>query len=128
MIYTTIHGRLVRDPELKTSTSGSEYCRFCVASDRYNGKEKATDFLECVAWGQKGVAISKFFTKGKEIVAHGYLESTRKEKDGNKVTYWDAKIYDFEFCGSMKEAGGSAPEQTDSASGMPVVEPEELPF
>lgn len=126
-ILTTVHGRLVRDPELKTTTSGTEYCRFCVASDRYNGKEKVADFLECVAWGQKGVAISKFFTKGKEIVAQGYLESNRSEKDGKKITYWDARINDFEFCGSKGDSSAPAP-AVDAESGMEQVNTEELPF
>ena len=29
-----IHGRLVRDPELKTAASGNEFCKFTVAVDR----------------------------------------------------------------------------------------------
>ena len=44
-----IHGRLTRDPELKTASTGSEYCNITVAVDSFNGKEKETDFFDCTA-------------------------------------------------------------------------------
>lgn len=125
----TIHGRMVRDPELKTSKNGSEYCRFCIASDHFDGKENCTDYFECIAGGSKGVAISKYFTKGREIVAHGFVETKRAEKDGVKLTYWNTKVTDFEFCGKKSDAPEPVPDEpVDEKSGMAVVDTEELPF
>ena len=124
---TTIHGRLVRDPELKTGASGSEYCTFCIASDHYNGKENVTDFFNCIAGGPKGVAISKFFSKGKEIVAYGSFESNRKEKDGGNVTYWTVRVSNFDFCGSGKQGQTDAP-VIDEESGLQQINTEEVPF
>ena len=123
-----IKGRLTRDPELKTSQSGTEYCKFSVAVDRRGGKdkEKITDFFDCTAFGNTGVAVSKYFTKGKEILVEGRMESNRVAKDDTTRTYWGLSVDTFEFCGSRSDAAAPAP--VDAASGMPVVETEELPF
>ena len=124
-----IKGRLVRDPELKTAGNGMELCKFTVAVDRrkVKDKEQQTDFFDCTAFGNTGVAISKYITKGREILVEGRMESNKSEKDGQKRTFWGITVDTFEFCGSKSD--GSAPAQpVDSASGMPVVETEELPF
>ncbi len=123
----TIHGRLTRDPELKTSSSGSEYCKFTVAVDRYNGKEKETDFFDCTAFGKTGVAINQYIKKGREIIVSGSMESNKTEKDGQKRTFWGVKVDSFGFCGGKSDAPASAPE-APAASGFTPVETEELPF
>jgi single-strand DNA-binding protein len=125
-----IHGRLTRDPELKTGSTGSEYCNFTVAVDSYNGKEKETDFFDCTAFGQTGVAISKFMTKGREILVEGRMESNKSEKDGVKRTFWGVTVDTFEFCGGKSDASvttvHTSPE--DAAAGFTGVETDELPF
>ena len=83
-----IKGRLTRDPELKTAGTGTEYCNMTVAVDSFNGKEKETDFFDCTAFGNTGSAISKYMTKGREILVEGRMESNMSEKDGQKRTFW----------------------------------------
>ena len=129
-----IKGRLTRDPELKTGSSGMEFCKFTVAVDRRRGKdkEKETDFFDCTAFGQTGVAISKYMTKGREILVEGRMESSKSEKDGVKRTFWGVTVDTFEFCGGKNDAAPEAhtvptsPE--DAAAGFTGVETEELPF
>ena len=124
-----IKGRLVRDPELKTAGNGMELCKFTVAVERrrQKDKEQQADFFDCTAFGNTGVAISKYFTKGREILLDGRMESNKTEKDGVKRTYWGVTVDNFEFCGSKSD--GSAPAPTvDAQSGMEQVETEELPF
>lgn len=103
-----IHGRLVRDPELKTAASGNEFCKFTVAVDRRR-KEDPTDFFDCTAFGKTGVAISKFITKGREILVQGRMESNVVEKDGQKRTYWQIVAMDVEFLGSKNDGRSAAP-------------------
>lgn len=125
-----IKGRLVRDPELKTGGSGVEFCKFTVAVDRrkIKDKEQQTDFFDCMAFGNTGVAISKYITKGREILLDGRMESSKSEKDGVKRTFWTFMVDNFEFCGG-KNDGHSAPAPVvDEASGMEQVNTEELPF
>ena len=48
-------GRLVAEPELKTTGSGISVCSFTVAVDRNyvkQGAERQTDFINVVAWRQ----------------------------------------------------------------------------
>ena len=126
-----IKGRLTRDPELKTSSGGIEFCQFTVAVDRRTGKdkEKKSDFFNCTAFGNTGVAISKYMAKGREILINGRMESNSFEKDGVKKTYWDLMVENFEFCGSKGDNSSSAPaHEIDNQSGMEKVETEELPF
>ena len=87
--HITIMGRLTRDPELRRTGGGIAVASFCVAVDRdYSGKdseEKETDFIDCVAWRQTGEFVSKYFTKGRMIVASGRLQiRSWTDKDGNK--------------------------------------------
>ncbi len=130
MNITIIKGRLTRDPELKTAGSGIEFCTFTVAVDRRKPKEsdtKITDFFDCTAFGNTGVAVSKYFAKGREILLRGRMESNRTEKDGVKRTYWGLVVDTFEFCGSKGDSSAPAP-VVDEQSGMEQVNTEELPF
>lgn len=123
-----IHGRLTRNPELKTSGSGNEYCTFTMAVDSYNGKEKETDFFDCTAFGKTGVAISNFFEKGKEIIVVGSMRSNKKEIDGVKRTWWKVVVDGFAFAGSKGDGQAAPAPEVDAQSGMEKVNTEDLPF
>ena len=126
-----IKGRLTRDPELKTGGSGMEYCKFTVAVDRRKAKdkEKETDFIDCTAFGQTAAAISKFMSKGREILVEGRMESSKTEKEGMKRTFWGVTVDTFEFCGNKGDAPAAAPAEAPAdASGFTPVETDELPF
>ena len=47
-----LEGRLGKDPEIKTTGSGSKYCKFSVAVERSykNGDERITDWIDCTCW------------------------------------------------------------------------------
>ena len=73
----TLQGRLVRDPELRTTQSGVSVASFTVAwSEKY--KETETQlFLDCTAWRHTGEFVNKYFSKGQEIVVEGRLETQK---------------------------------------------------
>ncbi len=80
-------GRLTHEPELRRTANGIAVASFSVAVERNyapSGEERATDFIDCVAWRSTGEFVSKYFTKGSMIVVEGSLQ-TRKwiDKDGN---------------------------------------------
>lgn len=114
-IKTFFQGRLARDPELRTTSDGTEVCGFCVAVNRAFQKDKENkqaDFVDCVAWRGLGAAISKYFHKGDGITIHGDLMSRKwEDKEGNKRVSWEVTASDFEFPLSKKtgsDSGGSA--------------------
>ena len=126
-----IKGRLTRDPEMKTGANGTEFCKFTVAVDRrkVKDKEQETDFFDCTAFNNTGAAISKYMSKGREILIEGRMESSKVKKDDQTRTYWGVTVDNFEFCGSRNDAGTSAPAPVvDPQSGMEQVDPEGLPF
>lgn len=66
-------GRLTADPELKTASSGTEFCNFTIAINR-QGKEEKTDFLDCVAFRNQAVNLANFMRKGSLIGVEGKLQ------------------------------------------------------
>lgn len=109
----TIHGRLVRDPELtpRKNSDSSDRVNFTVAVDRRFGDE--TDFFDCVAFGRTAEVIDKYFSKGKEIIVSGDGQLHSYEgKDGIKRKSYSIFVQSFDFCGS--KADGKKAAQTDS--------------
>lgn len=98
----TLKGRITSDIELRTTSSGVEYCSFTVAVDRYTKQdsEKITDFIPCKAWRKTAVFISTYFGKGKEILLKGNVYIDKYEKDGEKRTFTYVNVEKVEFCGS----------------------------
>ena len=111
-----LKGRLTADPELSNTSTGVEYCNFSIAVDRYVGKDKEpeTDFVPCKAWRQSAVFITKYFSKGKEILVEGSIRFDKYEKDGEKRTFASVSVDRVEFCGGKSDSKPSADIRHDS--------------
>ena len=62
-----IIGRLVADPELKTTANGVNMARFRIACERSytrQGEQRQADFLNVVAWRQTADFVCKYLLKG----------------------------------------------------------------
>ena len=84
-----IMGRLTRDPELRRTQNGTAVTSFSVAVDRdfksRESGEKATDFIDVVAWRQTAEFVCQYFTKGRMAVVSGRLQIRNwQDKEGNK--------------------------------------------
>ena len=117
--HITIMGRLVRDPELRTTQAGVSVTSFTVAVDRdfggRDGGERQTDFIDCVAWRSTGEFVSKYFHKGSMIVVSGRLQSRKwQDRDGNNRTSWEINA-DNVYFGESRRDGDSG--RSDSFSG-----------
>lgn len=112
-----IHGRLTADPEKRYTKNDVSVCSFTVAVDRNykNGDEKQTDFFQCKAWRVLADTVSKYFSKGKEIIVYGSMLSDKwKDDDGNNRISWYILASGVDFCGkkddSIKESSGKKDE------------------
>ena len=106
-----LKGRMVSDPELRVTQSNISHVRFKVAVDKYTGKdgEKAADFIDCDAWRGTADFISKYFSKGQEILIEGALHNNNYEKsDGTKVYGYIVTAERAEFCGAKGSNGSSS--------------------
>lgn len=125
----TIHGRLTANPELKQTQSGVSVCSFTVAVDRSysNGEEKITDFFNCTAWRGLGEMISKYFTKGKEILVSGEMHGDKyTDSEGKNRVAWKVQVNTVDFCGSKSDSTQS--NSTTQNIDVDVVEVDTLPF
>lgn len=110
-----IMGRLTRDPELRTTNSGTSVASFSLAVDRnYKGAdgEKETDFIDCVAWRQTGEFAAKYFTKGRMAVVEGRLQIRPwTDKEGNNRRSAEVIVENMYFGDSKRDGdtGGARP-------------------
>lgn len=110
-----IMGRLTRDPELRTTNSGTSVASFSLAVDRnYKGAdgEKETDFIDCVAWRQTGEFAAKYFAKGRMAVVEGRLQIRPwTDKEGNNRRSAEVIVDNMYFGDSKRDGdtGGARP-------------------
>ncbi len=74
-----IMGRLVADPELRTTPQGTNVCSFRIACDRNfvrQGEQRQADFIDIVAWRSQAEFVSKYFQKGSLIAIEGSLQTS----------------------------------------------------
>ncbi len=96
-------GRLVYEPELKTTQNGTNVCSFRIAVDRSfarQGEERKADFIDVTAWRQTAEFVSKYFHKGSMIAIEGSLQTRQyQDKNGNNCTATEVLASQVSFCG-----------------------------
>lgn len=99
-------GRITKDVELKTTTSGKSVASFTLAVNKdyknADGKYDA-NFISCVSFGQQAEIISKFVHKGDKLGVSGKLNTRTYEKNGIKVYVTEIIVDGFDFLESKKD-------------------------
>ena len=113
-----IMGRLTRDPELRRTQGGTPVSSFSLAVDRdFKDKqsgERATDFIDCVAWRQTAEFVNSYFSKGRMAVVEGSLQIRDwTDKEGNKRRSAEV-VADNVYFGDSKREGGSSGQESYS--------------
>ena len=119
-----IMGRLVAEPELRTTGSGISVTSITVAVDRKftkQGEERQADFIDVIAWRQTAEFICKYFRKGSMMAIQGYIQTRMYEdKNGNKRKAVEIVADNVSFCGSKNDNATppalSAPQTNMSAN------------
>ena len=108
-----IMGRLVADPELRTTPAGHSVCSFRIACDRsyvQQGQERQADFIDIVAWRQQADFVSKYFQKGSMIAVEGRLQTRNyQDKNGNNRTAVEVVANNISFAGAKRQDSQSVP-------------------
>lgn len=99
----TITGRLTKDPEMKTTTTGKNVVSISVAVNGY--KEGDTHFFDVTAWEKTAELISKYFSKGSRILLSGTLQQRTWEKDGKRQSKVEINARDIVFIDPKKNDG-----------------------
>lgn len=104
-------GRLVRDVDLRQTSTGKMMTYFTLAVNR-NFKneqgEQAADFIGCVAFDKKAENMARFLSKGSLISVEGRI-STRnfQGNDGKPVYVTEVVASNITFLESKKQQGNT---------------------
>lgn len=118
-----IMGRLVADPELRTTPAGVNVCQFRIACDRNfarQGEQRQADFVDIVAWRAQADFVCKYFSKGSLIAINGRMQTRRyQDKNGANRTAFAVVAENVSFAGSKGTSkpvddGGEAAPHSDA--------------
>lgn len=130
-------GRLVRDPEVRYTTTGKVVCQFTLAVDRpftnQDGQREA-DFINVVVWGKTAELCGNSLMKGHRVLVDGRLQIRSYDgKDGNKHYVTEVVANGVEFIerkgytpGNGGDAGSGRSDMESFGSQVPF--DEEIPF
>ena len=120
-------GRLTKDPEQRSTTSGKTIVSFGIAVDR-GGQEDAADFFNVNAWEKLGELVMQYLSKGRRVLVQGRLRQDRwdDKESGKKQSRIEVTASDITFLDGPSAGAGSddsdAPKKAGKASEDVVIE------
>ena len=103
-------GRLVKDPELRRTQSGTAVTSFRIAVDRdFKSQDgtKQADFFDVVAWRSTAEFVSKYFAKGRMAVVEGRLQTRDwTDREGGKRVATEIVADNIYFGDSKRDGAG----------------------
>jgi single-strand DNA-binding protein len=123
-----IIGRLTKDPEIRTTTTGKKVASFSVAvSDGkdQNGQE-LTQYFNMSAWERLAEIIESYVKKGTKVAIFGSLKNRSWDKpDGTKAYATDILAREMEILSSKSEtesmtSSSSSSDSSSSAKSAPT--------
>jgi single-strand DNA-binding protein len=117
-----IMGRLTRDPEMRTTTTGKSIASFSLAVDR-GGQDDQADFFDITAWEKLGELVNQYLSKGRRCLVQGRLrqdswddKETGKKRSKVEVIATDVTFLDGPSSDSGTSGQSSAPSSSSSSS------------
>jgi single-strand DNA-binding protein len=111
-------GRLTRDPEARTTSTGKTVVSFSLAVDR-QGSDDQADFFDITAWEKLGDLVTQYLSKGRRVLVQGRLrqdswddKETGKKRSRVEVTATDVTFLD----GPSGDGQSSAPAASSNNS------------
>lgn len=125
-------GRLTRDPEQRTTTTGKTIASFSIAVDR-GGQDDAADFFNVTAWEKLGELVMQYLAKGRRVLVQGRLrqdtwddKETGKRQSRIEVVATDVTFLDGpnggDNSGSSAASAGASSSNAKSSSKDVVIE------
>lgn len=100
-------GRISKDLEVRNTTNGTQVTVFDIAVNRQlkgTDGERQVDFFHITSFGKMAEFISKYFSKGQQILIEGRLQNrTWEDQTGAKRYATDYIAEHAEFAGSKQE-------------------------
>ena len=118
-------GRLTKDPEISTSTSGTEIAKFSIAVDRKFKRDgqPTADFFNCTCFKAQAQFVEKYLKKGTKILVSGPIQiDNYTTKTGEKKISVTVMVNEIEF------AESKAKEEDKTEKFLEVADIADLPF
>lgn len=83
-------GRVVKDPELRTTPNNRSVCQFTIAVNRtYTNEEgkREADFINCVVWDKQAENLAMYQKKGNQIAVEGRIQTRNYDDNSGKKVY-----------------------------------------
>ena len=119
-------GNLTRDPELRSTPSGTSVCslRLAVNTSRKDAQGNWVDkpnYFDITVWGRQGENVAQYCAKGRPIAVDGRLEWREfTDKDGNKRQAIDIIADAVQFLGSRDDGGNGGNGRFQPQSDVPA--------
>ena len=129
MNVVVVRGRLVRDPESRTTQEGKSVGTFTLAVDRPD--HKSADFIPVVVWEKLAENCCAHLVKAQEATVNGRLQIRSYDgKDGTKRTVAEVigREVDFGSKPNRQEQPTQAPITDAGQFGQDVTPEDEIPF
>ena len=128
-------GNLTKDPELSTTNSGINYCRFTLAVPKRfsNQGERDAEFINIVVWRVQADNCHKYLKKGSKACVVGSLQTRSYDaQDGSKRYVTEVVAEEVEFLSTRNNTDNATNNTTTStdndASELQPIEDDTLPF
>ena len=99
-----ITGNLTRNPELRATAGGTQMLAFGVAvNDRRRNQqtgewEDVPNFVDCIVFGSRAEAVSRFISKGSKVAIEGKLRySAWETKEGQRRSKLEVIVDEIDF-------------------------------
>ena len=109
----TITGNLTKDPELRSTPSGTSVCKLRVAvnSRRKDGASgewvDKPNYFDVTVWGAQGENCANYLSKGRPVAVQGRLDWREWEsQEGQKRQAVEIIANEVQFLGSRDGGGG----------------------
>lgn len=126
-------GRLTRDPEQRTTTTGKTIANFSIAVDRA-GQDDSADFFDVTAWEKLGELVMQYLAKGRRVLVQGRLrqDSWDDKETGKKRTRVEVVATDVTFLdgpsGGDSGSTSSAPRQASASKDVVIDDIDDKPI
>ena len=112
-----LSGRLTRDPDIRTTPSGSNVLSLSLAVNErrknpQNGQwEDYPNYVDCTMFGARADPLSRILHKGQLVCIEGKLHYSSWERDGQKRSKLEVVIGEIEIPQGEAHRQGSQPAQ-----------------
>ena len=113
-----ITGNLTKDPELRSTPSGTSVCKMRVAvnSRRKDGDQwvDKPNYFDVTVWGAQGGSAAEYLEKGRPVAVEGRLDWREWEaRDGSKRQTVEIVANSVQFLGSRSDGAGDGQPSSD---------------